>query len=70
MSVHWLGWQYKLAFYQGCLEAVHLVGFAVDENHLRRFQGPDEATRLLVVGVRREADVGHLNRKKVHQYLD
>lgn len=45
---------------QGCFESIHFVGLSVNENDLRRFQSPYKAARLLVVGVRGEADVRHL----------
>lgn len=45
---------------QGCFESIHFVGLSVNENDLRRFQSPNKAARLLVVGVRGEADVRHL----------
>ena len=41
-------------------KAAHLVRLAVDQHHVRRLERADEARGLLVVRVRGEADVLHL----------
>jgi len=50
--------------YQRRFQSTHFVSFAVNEYDVRRLEGADEAARLLVVGVSREADVRNLVTQK------
>ncbi len=41
------------------LEPQHLVGLAMNQDHVRRIEGADKVAVLHIINVRREGDVGH-----------